>query len=37
VVEARTAHQHWRNQHEFSAYRRFEVNVQQKLQELKQP
>jgi len=37
VVEARTAHQHWRNQHEFSAYRRFEVNVQQKVQELKQP
>ncbi len=37
VVEARTAHQHWRNQHEFSDYRRFEVNVQQKVQELKQP
>ena len=37
VVEASTAHQHWRNQHEFSAYRRFEVNVQQKVQELKRP
>ena len=34
VVEARTAHQHWRNQHEFSAYRRFEVSSEQKLQEL---
>ena len=31
VVEARTAHQHWRNQHEFSAYRRFEVTSEQKV------
>lgn len=33
VVEARTAHQRWRNQHEFSAYRRFEVSAEQKVQE----
>lgn len=33
IVEARTAHQRWRNQHEFSAYRRFEVSSEQKVQE----
>jgi len=35
VVEARTAHQHWRNRHEFSAYRRFEVTSETKLQGVK--
>jgi len=35
VVEARTAHQHWRNRHEFSAYRRFEVNAETKVQGVK--
>ncbi|MGJ5814823.1 hypothetical protein [Paludibaculum fermentans] len=34
IVEARTAHQRWRNQHEFSAYRRFEVSSEQKVQEI---
>lgn len=30
-IEARTAHQHWRNAHTFSDYRRFEVTSEQKL------
>lgn len=34
VVEARTAHQHWRNEHEFSAYRKFGVTTGQKVQEV---
>ncbi len=36
VVEARTAHQHWRNQHEFSAYQKFDVSADQRVQEVKQ-
>lgn len=36
VVEARTAHQHWRNQHEFSAYQKFDVSAEQRVQEVKQ-
>jgi len=34
IVEARTAHRHWRNQHEFSAYRHFGVTTDQKFQEV---
>jgi hypothetical protein len=34
-VEAHTKHQHWRNTHEFSAFRRFEVNTQEKREGLK--
>ncbi|MBE0659248.1 MAG: hypothetical protein IH602_16255 [Bryobacteraceae bacterium] len=34
VVEARTAHQHWRNQHTFSDYRKFDVSSEQTLQEV---
>ncbi|MBI4890825.1 MAG: hypothetical protein HY821_09400 [Acidobacteria bacterium] len=32
VIEADTLHQHWRNSHEFSDYRRFEVSSQQNVQ-----
>jgi len=35
VIEAHTRHQHWRNTHEFSAYRRFEVSSEQKVQGVK--
>lgn len=34
VIEARTRRQRWRNQHEFTAYRRFEVSTQQKVEEV---
>lgn len=34
-VEAHTKHQHWRNTHEFSSFRRFEVNTQEKREGLK--
>lgn len=36
VIEAHTRHQHWRNVHEFSAYRRFEVSAQQTVQKVKE-
>jgi hypothetical protein len=36
IVEARTAHQHWRNQHEFSAYQKFDVSAEQRVGEVKQ-
>lgn len=28
VIEAHTAHQHWRNTHQFSAFRKFDVNAE---------
>ncbi len=34
-IEAHTKHQHWRNIHEFSAFRHFEVNTQEKREGLK--
>jgi hypothetical protein len=34
-VEAHTKHQHWRNTHEFSAFRRFEVSTQENREGLK--
>jgi hypothetical protein len=36
VIEAHTRHQHWRNTHEFSSYRRFDVSADSKVQELKE-
>jgi hypothetical protein len=35
TVEAHTKHQHWRNIHDFTAYRRFEVNAQEKREAVK--
>ncbi len=35
VIEARTRRQWWRNTHEFSSYRRFEVTTQQAVAEVK--
>lgn len=35
VIEARTRRQHWKNMHEFTAYRRFEVSTQQKVEEVR--
>lgn len=36
VIEAHTRHQHWRNTHEFSGYRRFEVSAEQKVQAVRE-
>ncbi|MBI5087041.1 MAG: hypothetical protein HZB13_20895 [Acidobacteria bacterium] len=36
AIEAHTRHQHWRNVHEFTSYRRFEVSAQQTVQEVKE-
>lgn len=36
VVEARTLRQRWRNVHAFSGFRRFEVQTEQKIQEVRQ-
>lgn len=36
IVEARTRRQRWRNVHSFSAYRKFDVQTEQKIQEVKQ-
>lgn len=37
VIEAGTRHQRWRNTHEFSGYRKFEVNVEQSVGAARQP
>lgn len=36
VIEAHTRHQHWRNTHEFSGYRRFEVSAEQRVQAVRE-
>jgi hypothetical protein len=34
VIEVQTPRQHWRNQHRFSDYKRFNVNIQEEMGKL---
>jgi hypothetical protein len=34
VIEVQTPHQHWRNQHRFSDYKRFDVNIHEEIGKL---